>query len=203
MTKWGSYAEAYKAICEKAEEIRAEICGEEAGGCPGVAWGRYEKAYEAIVDKLEEIRAAIPELGNGGFAQGFRAQPNAQQSIPNTTFTKLNFHVEDFDLANEFDLDTDQFVPSVDGYYFLCGHGTLIDLADGKKIILSIYKNGSRHAEGRSTVGGTDYVGVFVSDILYLTTEDIIELRLYHNQGYARNTTGNGVGVAFSAWRLY
>lgn len=138
----------------------------------------------------------------GGFNQGFRAVQTAQQTIPTATFTKINFHSEDYDLANEFSLVNDQFVPSANGYYLICGHCTLINLADGKKIIVSIYKNGARFSEGRTTVGGTDYVGVFVSDVLYLLATDTIELRVYHNHGANLNTTGSGVGVAFSAWRL-
>jgi len=152
--------------------------------------------------KLKNVGPDDHHVPFAGFAQGFRAVQVGQQSIPNVTFTKLDWHAEDFDLANEFDLDNDQFVPSVNGYYLLCGHVTLINLGDGKKIICSIFRNGNRQSEGRTTVGGTDYVGVFVSDILYLTTSDIIELRVYHNHGSAIWTTGSGPGSAFAGWRL-
>jgi len=157
-------------------------------------------AFFAIILALAGI--ALPE-GDVGFAQGFRVVQTSQQFIPWAVFTKLNWHVEEFDLADEFNLTEDEFVPSVNGYYLFCGHVTLINLGDGKKIICSIFKNGARHAEGRSTVGGIDYVGVFVSEILYLTTDDVIDLRVYHSHGASRYTSGSGVGVAFSGWRLY
>lgn len=136
------------------------------------------------------------------FNQGFRAHQTVNQTINPNTFTKLNFHVEDYDLASEFNLAVDRFTPSKNGYYIFVGAGRIKNLGANKKIIVSLFLNGARNSEGRTVTAVTDYIGVFVSDILQLTTSDFVELFIFQNSGIL-TTAGNEIAPSFFAgWRL-
>lgn len=142
--------------------------------------------------------------GQHAFNVGFRAHQDADQIIPNTTFTKLDFTRSDFNLGFHFSEVTDLFTAPADGIYEFVGSGRLKNLGDGKKIIVSLFLNGVRYSEGRTTVGGTDYVAVFVADRIELALNDTMGLYIFHNHGVTGlRTAGNEIAPSFfSGWRV-
>ena len=116
----------------------------------------------------------IPALtGTVGIsAGGFRAQRNADDTVSASTYTKLQFDVEEFDINSEFDHTTNfRFTPQTAGYYLI--GGGFRGESTGTNI-LAIYFNGSllfrKVTEGSKFVnlqvpiafnGSSDYVEAF------------------------------------------
>jgi len=149
-------------------------------------------------DNTTQITAGLPLTGGtvsgavtitgaltatGGVIQGANAAPafyvyrgTSDQSITDSTFTKIQFNTEVFDTNSNFDSTTNyRFTPTVAGYYqFNIGtynQGTVT------RMLMSLYKNGSAYlrvydglnsgytASGSGLIylnGTTDYVEGYV-----------------------------------------
>lgn len=142
----------------------------------------------------------ILDLAKQSRARGYRS---AAQSIPDSTYTKVEIDTEVFDEQNELDVATNhRFTASVAGYYYCYGIVTLVNLGDGKKIIVAIYVNGTNAGYARTTVGGTDYAGMAASIVQYLEANDYVELYVYHNHGAALNVSPHTHSVALGVHKL-
>ena len=95
---------------------------------------------------------AIPSgvtIANSGTATGFggantpafMVKLSAEQTIPNTTWTKITFDSEVYDTDNKF--ASNKFTPTVAGKYNFMLQVCIDDLGDQKMMQLQIYKNGS------------------------------------------------------------
>ena len=94
------------------------------------------------------LPAATGTVMVSGNQPAFSAVKLTNQSISNTTFTKVAFTGETFDTANAFDAVTNyRFQPQVAGYYQLNSLGQL-DGTGVTRVILSFYKNGSSYYIG-------------------------------------------------------
>jgi len=58
---------------------------------------------------------------NMNIASAFRAVNNANQTVPENTFVKVNYQVKQFDLANEYNPITSTFRPNNNGVYLVSG----------------------------------------------------------------------------------
>lgn len=114
----------------------------------------------------------------------------AQQTIPINTFTKINFDTIEDDRLGDFDLVTDTFTVVKAGWYSLAGAICLWDMADGSKLIVSLFKNGTRFAEGRTIIGGIGYCGQNATTIAKLAVGDVISLQVYHSSAGVIKTSG-------------
>lgn len=96
----------------------------------------------------------------------FSAYLSANQSVSNSTFTKIRFDAKEFDTANAFDNITNfRFQPAVAGYYqascaFTSGTSTITQTAG------TIYKNGVAFKVGTNS-STTTSVGL-VSTLVFL-----------------------------------
>jgi hypothetical protein len=113
----------------------------------------------------------------------FSAYVGSNQSVSNSTFTKVAINTEEFDTASCFDTSTYRFTPNVAGYYQVSGIvsvGTSAITAG----LSAIYKNGSRYKDG-SSLGGISgssftFLASQVSALIYMNgTTDYIELYAY------------------------
>jgi hypothetical protein len=77
-----------------------------------------------------------------GNMPAFSAYQNSAQSIPNTTWTKVLFEVEEFDTNSNF--ASSRFTPTVAGYYQLTSQFNIQGIASGRNMFV-IYKNGSEY----------------------------------------------------------
>ena len=116
---------------------------------------------------------------------------SSNQTIPNLTYTKINFDTMEFDLQNEFDLANDRFTATEAGIYFAQVELQISLLDQGDFVIASIYVNGAQIkdiatqcvADGKSPV-------VNVATFVQLAANDYIEFYARHNYGADRDTYG-------------
>lgn len=123
---------------------------------------------------------------NGVDAPAFSAYQSTLQSIPNLTYTKLQFQTKEFDTGNYFDSITNyRFTPLVGGYYQVSG-AWWAAASTGAITTVAVYKNGSAYKNsGIFGVGG----GAAVSCLVLLNgSTDYIELFASQNSGGAVNT---------------
>jgi|TARA_A100001037_G_scaffold267718_1_gene260784 hypothetical protein len=118
----------------------------------------------------------------------FVAYKTSNQSISNTTFTKITFEAEQLDSNSTF--ASSKFTPGVAGYYFIGAvwrYDTGTDFPDGRFIL---YKNGS--AAIQSSVVNDDANGMTFSAIIYSDADDYFEMYGRQDSGGSVNINGNG-----------
>ena len=107
----------------------------------------------------------------------FSAYKETNQSISNSTWTKIAFNAEEFDTNSNFDTSTNRFTPTVAGYYQI--NATLS--MNGNTIVIGyirITKNGSAYKTMGTPSGGY----TTVSSIVYCNgSTDYIEVQGYVN----------------------
>jgi len=113
-----------------------------------------------------------------------RAYLSAQQTIPNTTWTKVNLNTESFDEQNEF--ANYKFTASKAGAYLLIGKIVYwyADVLAAKMYAANIYKNGAGFSDMwmQSAISAKALI-VLVVDVARLVANDYIELYAYHETG--------------------
>jgi len=115
----------------------------------------------------------------------------ASQSIPNTTWTKIQLNEVSFDPYSICDVSNYRIKPTKAGYYLVIGYGS-IDLANGGKVfVVAIYKNGSVLVYGTDLALSSGIIGYtrsIVSQIVYMNgSTDYLELWCYQESGAARS----------------
>lgn len=87
-------------------------------------------------------------------------------------------------VSGEFDNTTNyRFTASAAGYYLITAMAGFSFGTDGKRITVSLYKNGADHVAMASvTIGSTDDTHLPVAKLLYLNENDYIELYVRHNK---------------------
>jgi hypothetical protein len=137
--------------------------------------------------RLNITAAIIQELQN---KPAFRAYNNVVQSIPTgTPFTKVQYPLISFDTHGGYDEANHRYVAPEDGYYVIVGSCGLVNLGDGKRLALMLYKNGVEIARLFDVVvGGVAACAGAGSAILQLSKNDYIEIFIYHDNGTALGT---------------
>lgn len=127
---------------------------------------------------------------NGVAAPAFSAYSNANQSVSNNTYTKVQFQAKEFDTASAFDATTNyRFQPTVAGYYQInCSVAFAGTVTYGQT---SIYKNGASYKTCWSQQSSNNY-GQTLSSIIYLNgSTDYIEIYGYMAASTARFAGGS------------
>ncbi len=124
---------------------------------------------------------------------------SADQAIGNTTWTKVEFDTEIFDLGDEFDKTTNhRFTATKGGLYAFSIGGMIEAVNNGTLFRLALKKNGAYVKEARQYTGAAaSYPQVVTSGIVQLEAGDYLEAFVYHNHGAARNLSG---GLVYSTW---
>lgn len=124
----------------------------------------------------------------------FRASKSGTQSLSAGTFTKIQFNSEDWDTASCYDPTTNyRFTPNVAGYYQVNVYG--INSGGGLGHI-GFYKNGSAYAVPGVFAGGSGYLAMVCSSLVYLNgSTDYIEAYTWSNSAGTIETGG-----ANSSW---
>lgn len=129
-------------------------------------------------------------------AQGpaFSAYLGTNQSVSNSTYTKVQAGTEEFDTNANYDTSLYRFTPTVAGYYQVNAVVDPSGSAATSYQAISIYKNGSSVKAGDS--GRDDRMRVCISTLIYMNgTTDYIEL-----YGYITGTStafGSGSSVTY------
>ena len=126
-------------------------------------------------------------------APAFSAYRSTDQSISNTTWTKVQLNAEEFDTASAFDSATNfRFTPQVAGYYQISA-GISFKSSNWTENAIGIYKNGSLYKNGPMSTfsAATGFVNSSMSALVYLNgSTDYIEL-----YGYVNATTPGFAGT--------
>ena len=128
----------------------------------------------------------------------FKATLSADQSIANSSFTKVTLDTENFDTDGAFASNKFTVPAGQAGKYVFHYGGYMSSLGDDKRLILNLYKNGSEITGPKSqhqiySTGGSSNVLQKTSLVIDLAVSDYIELYVWQNQGgavdlYADNT---------------
>lgn len=143
-------------------------------------------------------------LGSGlaGTGPAFSAYASVAQSIPHSTWTRLQMNTEEFDTASCYDNATNyRFTPNVAGYYHVTGKAT-IAVAGTFYCASRLYKNGSGYYGGTSGMASAaSYPNSVLSCLIYLNgTTDYIDYYVLHNYGSAQNTHSSIDTMLFQAY---
>jgi len=115
-----------------------------------------------------------------GNMPAFYAYQNSAQSIPNVTWTKVLFQVEEFDTNSNF--ASSRFTPTVAGYYQLTSQLQYTTIAGGRNMFV-IYKNGAeyRHLQDMQT---SYTIGLMGTSLVYANgSSDYFEIYIYTSTG--------------------
>jgi hypothetical protein len=124
------------------------------------------------------------QIGTNVAATGpvFFAHRSSSQSISSSTYTRINFQTEVFDIGSCYDNATNyRFTPNVAGYYWL---GSTIGLAaPNNRYTAYLYRNGSLYMSGPDMIGnGVNSQGCVFSGIVYANgTTDFFEIYVQGN----------------------
>ena len=141
-------------------------------------------------------------------ASRMRATRATAQSIPNITWTIVQYDTETFDNLNEYDNATNYRFTAIESGYHSVSASLLSASVAWDAIELwqiSLYKNGTvrnKLFRNAADVAVTAYRQTLGTDIIYLAANDYIDVRVYHNQGAAVNTYADDGFNFFSVHRL-
>jgi hypothetical protein len=128
----------------------------------------------------QTLPAATGDVMVSGNMPAFSVYRSSNQSISNSTYTKVQFNTEEFDTASAFDSTTNyRFTPQVAGYYQL---NALINAGGSSPVstasAIAIYKNGSVYKYGVYTQATGSNVSISV--LMYLNgSTDYVEVYGY------------------------
>jgi len=129
------------------------------------------------------LAETIAILGVTVFQKARAYRANAQ-TIPDSTWTKIEIDTDSFDPTNITDLVNHRIIPTIAGYYQV--NGSLnISVPTVTALVVSLFKNTTEVSRGGQFV--SEYGGS-VSDLIYLNgSTDYIELKIYQISGGTRN----------------
>jgi len=138
---------------------------------------------------MGEVEISVSQwawLGGYGINAKARAYQNApDQTIANSTATKIRLDVESYDPGDNFDAITNyRFVAPVSGFYQV--NAAILWNVNGQvdhRVELSIQKNGTTVFETDAHRAHNTILSSVVSDIVWLDESDYLEIWGYQNSG--------------------
>jgi hypothetical protein len=135
----------------------------------------------------------------------FFAHANGNQDITNNTDTKVEIDTEILDSDGKFDTSNNRFTPTVAGYYIINGIARFDTSTTISSARIKIYKNGSNYYE-IDVFKDTEDFSLSISQVVYLDTDDYVELYVRQNSGSTLAINGsdplNSVSASFSGYKL-
>ena len=154
-----------------------------------------------------EISTGAPWAAPASLAAGcmFRVGVGSTQAIANTTWTKVEFDTEEFDLGSDFDTSTYTFTAPATGKYYLHG-GFRTSTTHSADDDMAIYKNSSAYAmHSTFRQAGGSYVvtssTLQVSCIMDMSASDTASVYA-HTEGGGFSIGGSSVTQFFEGYRL-
>ena len=143
----------------------------------------------------------------GSFVGCLVTTNSTNQTIPNTSQTKVNFMVEDFDTDGFHDNSVNNSritIPSGNGgYYFVFGQIQWMNSTVGRRIIY-LSKNNTNviNQEGFSVATNTQYPCQWVGLVMNLTAGDYVEVEAFQSTGGNHDLECESLGTKFGVWKL-
>lgn len=129
-----------------------------------------------------------------------RAHPSSSQSIPSATETKILLATEDYDTNNNF--ASSRFTATVAGYYQVNGVVYYLTAEAGFFFQLYFKKNGSGFAAAAAQGTTGQDLAPSLSDIVFLTVGDYIEMYTYQNTAGSKSISASTVETFMSIAKL-
>lgn len=143
-----------------------------------------QRQLDIFADKLDELARARPK----GFSA--RRAANAQTLISGS-FTTLTFDTEEYDDDNCFNHSLGEYAAPESGWYAFAGEGRCPGLDAGENVRMALYVNGTAVRAGGTHQSGAanEAISGFVAAIIWLAKDDIVTLRLLHDEGADQTQT--------------
>ena len=131
----------------------------------------------------------------------FSAYLSANQSIANSTNTKVQCNTEEFDTNSNYDNATNfRFTPTIAGYYQVSAFATMSAATTTGQSNIALYKNGSQFKNGAQVSNGTSGFGMPLSTLISMNgSTDYLEIYVFQNTGSSQNLNGNVSSTYFQA----
>lgn len=129
----------------------------------------------------------------------FRAYQSVAQNLAATTFTKITFTNESYDIRSTYDATNSKFTASADGYFLLVANVRFTTVADETILILCVYKNGAilEKIDARTNGAAGKDEEINGSTILKLAKNDYIEIYAYPDAAVTTRT-----GTQETHWKM-
>lgn len=136
-----------------------------------------------------------------GAAPAFSAYGSAAQTLASSTLTKIAYNTILFDTNNNYSTANARFTPTVAGYYLITANFTSGAPTAISPLLISLYKNGSRFADGSYSPAFSGYGGqTNMSYILFLNgSTDYVEIYGFQASGSSLTVGSDQNGQNFSA----
>tara|TARA_Y100001972_G_scaffold122121_1_gene167171 strand:- start:1 stop:486 length:486 start_codon:yes stop_codon:yes gene_type:complete len=119
----------------------------------------------------------------------FLVSLTSNQSIPNTTETRIEYNNKISDTSNVYNTSTYRFTPGVAGTYWISACARMNASEDFDIYTLTIRKNGSGIARVDKRHENNESLYIALLDVA--NTTDYYEMYVYQNAGYALNLLGD------------
>ena len=140
-------------------------------------------ATGAQLNELVSGGGTVLHNHSGGFTSRCSVYLDGDQPALQGATTKTAFNAKVYDIDSEFDEVTNyRFQPIANGYYHIAVTVRINDLNDGKEVYFILKKTGDVIRRAVNVQGKTGMFSVSAACDVYLTTEDYIEVFVYHTE---------------------
>ena len=168
---------------------------------PTVITGQTAEATIATDDLIllsdTSASGALRKMTRANFVSGvggtntpaFLAYKTSNQSISNTSSTKVTFEAEQLDSGSVYNTSNSRFTPGVVGYYMIGAKWRYDTGTDADAIQWRLFKNGS--IISKVTIPNNDSTGMAYNQLIYSDADDYFEMYAYQNSGGSVNINGD------------
>jgi hypothetical protein len=137
----------------------------------------------------------------------FSCYRNGSQSIPDTTWTKVQINNELVDYGSDFDSSSNyRFTAPSDGLYSLSGQARVPLAAQGDVMAVAIYVNGASKHKGdlitNGASGSQSHSASVSCPVIYMDKDDYAELYVYQDTGGAKNLDSGADATYFQGYQI-
>lgn len=115
----------------------------------------------------------------------FRARRTTAMNTSAGAFAKITFDTEDYDINSNYASGT--YTVPVSGYYLVTARASFGN--NPGQALLAIYKNGSIYQRGNHLINTSGVQGPLISDIVYFSQNDTVEIYVFADNAVAFETT--------------
>ena len=132
----------------------------------------------------------------GDNTPAFQAYASSNQNMTPSTFTKVNFAGETFDINSDYDTSTSRFTPTVAGKYFIASQVSTTYSGTGPaNEYMEIRKNGTNIKRGNQRGANHGYGFNYVAEIVEFNgSSDYVEIFVYGDPSTTYIMEGNSSG---------
>ena len=159
-----------------------------------IAGGDEVLIYDTSASALRKMTRTNFVSGIGGTnTPAFSVKKSSNQTVADTTSTKMELDSEFFDTDNKYDNSTNyRFTPGVAGKYFLYATTAFQNFTQNRIVSVSISKNGSSIASFNNITGSySDDFSAIVTTIAEANTTDYFEAFCFHRGGSSQTMIGS------------